>query len=191
MIIEPITPAIGATVRVAAEAVLAEGAAGRLLAALDRYNVLVFPQVHMDDDVFLALTAALGDMHENRVTDDGSAASGKGIFRIALDKDDKTQREFIQGNDYWHMDGMSYTVPVKATLLKCENAPKEGGDTGFASLHAAYAALPVETSRKLAGLTVGHCLSAALRRLYDRPTAEDFARWETSLRPLIQPKDVP
>lgn len=187
MIIKPITAEIGARVEVAPEAVLADGAAQLLLSALEHYNVLVFPQVHMSDDIFLALTATLGEMHENKVTDDGSAASTKGIFRIALDKDDKTQREFILGNDFWHMDGMSYTVPVKATLLKCESAPREGGDTGFANLHAAYAALPVEKKRQLAGLKVGHCLSASLRRLYEQPTAEDFGRWDAIFPRLEHP----
>lgn len=187
MIIEPITAAIGATVQVDPEAVLVTGAAERLLAALDRFNLLVFPQVRMSDEIFLELTAALGEKHENTVTADGSAASDKGIFRIALDKDDKTQREFILGNDYWHMDGMSYIVPVKATLLKCESAPREGGDTGFASLHSAYAALPDETKRRLAGLKVGHCLSASLRRLYEQPTAEDFARWDAIFPRLEHP----
>lgn len=187
MIIKPITPAIGATVEVAPEAVLADEAAQLLLGALNHYNVLVFPEVRMSDDIFLALTAALGEMHENKVTDDGSAASNKGIFRIALDKDDKTQREFILGNDFWHMDGMSYTVPVKATLLKCENAPKEGGDTGFANLHAAYAAMPSEKKRQLDGLKVGHCLAASLRRLYEHPTAEDFARWDAIFPRLEHP----
>ena len=187
MIIKPITSEIGATVEVAPEEVLADGAAQLLLAALDHFNVLVFPQVRMSDDIFLALTAALGEKHENKVTDDGSAASNKGIFRIALDKDDKTQREFILGNDFWHMDGMSYTVPVKATLLKCESAPKEGGDTGFANLHAAYAALPDATKQRLADLTVGHCLSSSLRRLYENPTAEDFARWDAIFPRLEHP----
>ena len=187
MIIKPITSEIGATVEVAPEAVLADGAAELLLSALDHYNVLVFPQVRMSDETFLALTAALGEMHENKVTDDGSAASNKGIFRIALDKDDKTQREFILGNDFWHMDGMSYTVPVKATLLKCESAPKQGGGTGFASLHAAYAALPEETRLRIAGLKVGHCLSASLRRLYENPTPEDFARWDAIFPRLEHP----
>lgn len=187
MIITPITPAIGATVEVEPEAVLAEGAAERLLAALNRFNVLVFPQVRMSDEIFLALTGTLGEKHDNRVTADGSAASDKGIFRIALDKDDRTQREFILGNDFWHMDGMSYTVPVKATLLKCESAPKDGGDTGFANLHAAHAALPEETKARLAGLTVGHCLSASLRRLYECPTPEDFARWDAIFPRLEHP----
>jgi alpha-ketoglutarate-dependent taurine dioxygenase len=184
---EPITPAIGAYVHGAAEDVLRPGAPARILEALDRCNVLVFPQVGMSDEIFLALTAALGEKHDNAVTDDGSAASGKGIFRIALDKDDKTQREFILGNDYWHMDGMSYAVPVKATLLKCESAPKEGGDTGFANLHAAYAALPEETRRRIADLKVGHCLSASLSRLYEHPTEDDFARWDAIFPRLEHP----
>lgn len=185
--IEPITPRIGAYVRANAHDVIADGAPARILDALNRHNVLVFPQIHMSDEIFLELTAAMGDRHDNQVTDDGTDVSRKGIFRIALDKDDKTQREFILGNDFWHMDGMSYTVPVKATLLKCQSAPRAGGDTGFASLYAAYDALPDEKQRKLAALRVGHCLSASLRRLYEHPTQEDFGRWDAIFPRLEHP----
>src|SRR5262245_33620799 len=187
MQIEPITPELGAYVRLSGTNAVSDGVPEEILAALDRHGVLVFPQVHMGDESFLEFTSALGEKHENRVTADGSAASEKGIFRIALDKDDRTQREFILGNDYWHMDGMSYPVPVKATLLKCESAPREGGDTGFANLHAAYAALPLETRERLADLRVGHCLSASLRRLYDQPTQEDFDRWDAIFPRLEHP----
>lgn len=185
--IEPITPALGAFVHIAPEDAIADSVPGKLLDALNRYNVLIFPQVEMSDDIFLQLTAAMGEKHENTVTADGSAASDKGIFRIALDKDDKTQREFILGNDYWHMDGMSYTVPVKATMLKCEHAPSEGGDTGFASLHTAWEALPAGRKKQLEGLRVGHCLSSALSRLHETPTAEDFARWDAIFPRLEHP----
>jgi alpha-ketoglutarate-dependent taurine dioxygenase len=185
--IEPITPTIGAFVRNPADECVAEGMPAAILDALNRFNVLVFPEVDMSDETFLALTAGMGDKHDNTVTDDGSDASKKGIFRIALDKDDKTQREFIRGNDFWHMDGMSYPVPVKATLLKCESAPREGGDTGFANLHAAFAALPPERREILAGHKVGHCLSAALRKLYEHPTSDDFARWDAIFPRLEHP----
>lgn len=185
--IEPISPNLGARVHIAPEDAVKDGVPGELLDALNRYNVLLFPEIHMDDDTFLMLTHAMGEKHELKATDDGSAPSNKGIFRIARDKDDRSQREFILGNDYWHIDGMNYDVPVKATLLKCERAPGEGGDTGFANLHAAWEALPEERKRQIENLRVGHCISASLRRLYDAPTEEDFARWDAIFPRLEHP----
>jgi alpha-ketoglutarate-dependent taurine dioxygenase len=185
--IEPFTAALGAFIHVSAEAAASPAYAGRILDALNRYHVLVFPQVNMSDAQFLELTANLGEQHDNTVTDDGTEVSRKGIFRIALDKNDKTQRDFILGNDHWHMDGMSYTTPVKATLLKCQSAPLEGGDTGFASLHAAYDALSETTRQRLQGLKVGHCMSAVMRKVYDHPAAEDFARWDAIFPRLEHP----
>lgn len=88
--IEPITPKLGAIVRIAAEDTIKEGVPADLLAALERHNVLLFPQIHIDDDTFLKLTYAMGEKHEVTVTDDGSAPSNKGIFRIARDKDDNS-----------------------------------------------------------------------------------------------------
>lgn len=185
--IQPITPTLGAFVRTSPEDAIKDGAPSELLDALNRYDVLVFPQIDMSDEIFLQLTAAMGEKHDNAVTDDGSEASNKGIFRIALDKDDKTQREFILGNDFWHMDGMSYSVPVKATLLKCQHAPHEGGDTGFASLHASWDALPDGRKQQLKPLRVGHRLSASLRRLHVTPTDDDFARWDAIFPRLEHP----
>ena len=176
--LEPIRPALGAIVRIEAADTIRGDVPAQLLQALERYGVLLFPQIGMDDDTFLALTAALGEKHEVKVTDDGTAPSNKGIFRIARDKDDRSQSEFIRANDFWHMDGMNYPVPVKATLLKCEQAPREGGDTGFASLQAAWDALPADRQRALEPLRVGHCLSASLRRLHEAPSEDDFARWD-------------
>ncbi len=70
--IEPITPTIGAYIHIAAEDATKSNAPGEILKALDHYNVLVFPQIHMSDDIFIELTAALGERHDNTVTDDGS-----------------------------------------------------------------------------------------------------------------------
>ena len=154
-----------------------EGIPERILDALDTYNVLVFPQIHLTDDQIVALSGALGEKEEVKATADGSAPSDKGVYRISLDKDDKTQLEYVKGNDFWHMDGTSYRVPGKATLLKCENPPSEGGDTGFANLFAAYEALSPDRRNLLENLRVQHCLAAVGRRLYEQPTEEDYARW--------------
>ncbi len=187
--IEPITPQLGGSVQIRADQVTAAGVPSELLRALDRYHVLVFPEVHMSDEVFLEFTAALGEKHDIGVHRDGSEASNKGVFRVALDKDEKVQRDIIQANDFWHMDGMNYAGPGKATLLKCQSAPSEGGDTGIANLHAAYDALPQAMKTRIAELTVGHSIGAALSRLYDTPSQEDLARWDTIFprmeRPLV------
>lgn len=185
--IEPITPTIGAYLHIAADRVNDPGMADAILDALNRYNVVVFPQIHMSDAQFVELTGALGETHELGVTKDTSAASDMGIYRIALDKDDKTQLDYIRGNDYWHMDGTVYDAPGKATLLKCEGAPSTGGDTDFANLFAAYEALPEERKQALEELRVVHCLRAVGRKIYDEPTPEDFARWDSIFPPREHP----
>ena len=178
LMIRPITAHIGAYIDNRADELLSGDMPEQLLQALDNYNVLVFPRVGLSDEQLVSLSGKMGVMEAAKATHDGSSTSGKGIYRIALDKDDKTQLDYVKGNDYWHMDGMNYSVPGKGTLLKCENPPSKGGETEFANLYAAYAALPEEKKVRLSHLCVEHCLSAVGRKLYAAPTADDFARWD-------------
>jgi alpha-ketoglutarate-dependent taurine dioxygenase len=180
---EPITANLAAHVRVSADRVASDGISARILDALNQYGVLVFPKIFLSDEQLVALTNQLGHMEAARNTVDGSAASNLGIYRVALDKADKTQREYVDGNDFWHMDGTTYTVPGKATLLKCEHPPATGGDTGFANLYAAYDALPGDRQRQLADMRVIHCLESVGRKLYQNPGAEDLQRWNTIFPP--------
>ena len=185
--LEPISANLGARVLVPADDILQPGVPEQVLEALNRYQVLLFPGIFLGDDQFLAFTAALGDMEPATVTADGSAPAGKGIYRIALDKDDKTQREYVVGNNYWHMDGTSYQVPGKGTLLKCESPPASGGETDFANLFAAYEALPQGRKDQLEGLRVIHCLEAVGRKLYPHPTDDDKERWNAVFPPTEHP----
>ena len=187
--IEPITPQIGAYVRVAADDVLKEGMPAKIWDALNQYMVLLFPEVNMTDEQLLGLTAALGDMEPAVNTADGSDQSGKGIYRITLDDvtKSKLQQDYVKGNDFWHMDGTSYNVPGKGTLLMCANPPAEGGDTGFANLYAAYDALPEEKKQQIANLRVVHCMAAVGMKIYDTYTEEDKALWDAGFPPTEQP----
>jgi alpha-ketoglutarate-dependent taurine dioxygenase len=185
---EAITPAIGAYVHIDAEHVLDEGVPEQLLDGLNRYNVLVFSEVHMSDDIYTEMTARMGPMHDLGVTAEKGATETKaGIYRVSLDKDDQNQLDYVRGNDFWHMDGTSYNTPGKATLLKCEVAPSDGGDTGFASLHAAYDALPDARKNELESLRVHHDFRAVGRKLYDAPTDEQIAMWDGIFPPTEHP----
>lgn len=185
--IEPLDANFGARVTTGAGAILDDGVAGALLDALARFGVLVFPRIGISDETLVALSESLGEMEAARVTADGSAPSGRGIYRIALDKSDVSQREYVEGNNFWHMDGTSYRAPGKATLLKCEAPPTSGGETEFANLVAAYRELPEDRQRSLASLRVVHCLEPVGRRLVAEPTAEDLARWHKTFPPTEHP----
>lgn len=186
---DPITPTIGAYVRVSADDVVKDGVPTQLWDALNKYMVLLFPQINMSDEQMLALTAALGDMEPAVNTADGSNQANKGIYRITLDDESKSklQHEYVLGNDFWHMDGTSYKVPGKGTLLMCANPPSEGGDTGFANLFAAYEAMPEAMKQKIANLRVVHCMEAVGMKMYSTYTAEDKARWDAGFPPTEQP----
>ena len=61
-----------------------------------------------------------------------------------------------RGAAHWHTD-LSFT-PVKAsfTMLYSVAAPREGGETRFCNMAAAYEALPKSTRREIEDLTVEH-----------------------------------
>jgi alpha-ketoglutarate-dependent taurine dioxygenase len=185
--IEPITDRIGANVHVAAEDVLKPGIPEKILDALNRYNVLVFPEVHMTDDQFVGLSDHFGEKHALNLTQDGSDTSAKGIYRIEKTDKDKNQLDYIRGNDLWHMDGTVYNVPGKSTMLKCERPASEGGDTEFASLFAAYEALPEARKAQIEKLRVIHCFRPIGLKLYDAPTEDDFRRWDAAFDETEQP----
>ena len=75
--VEPITPSLGAIIRLSAEEAIADGMPAQIAEALDRYNVLLFPQVNMTDEQLTILSRGMGDMYSLAVTGDGSES----IFR--------------------------------------------------------------------------------------------------------------
>ena len=186
--VEPISPEIGARVFVDPDKVLDPGVPQQLLAALEHYSVLVLPENGMSDATFAAMTQAMGPAHDLGVTaESGTQSTAKGLYRVALDKTDQMQLDFVRGNDFWHMDGTIYETPGKATLLKCEVPPASGGDTGFAKLDAAWRALPEARRAELEGLRVRHCYRAVGNRLYEAPTAEQLALWDKVFGPVEHP----
>jgi taurine dioxygenase len=71
------------------------------------------------------------------------------------------QDKFPDGKRYipgegWHTDHSNDAKPPKATVLHAVTLPSSGGDTQFANMAAAYAALPEKTRARVDGLTAIH-----------------------------------
>src|SRR5215472_5217463 len=56
---------------------------------------------------------------------------------------------YRRGAEGWHTDGAYDAVPFKATQLYAVAIPSRGGDTLFASMYAAYDALPADLKSRL------------------------------------------
>jgi alpha-ketoglutarate-dependent taurine dioxygenase len=154
-------------------------------AALDRYGVVVYREVHIDDDDLLAFSRLLGDVVVPRVNEGGSHPE---IARITMDPDESVLANYRQGNFLWHIDGSTDDLPQKGTLLTAIEVDPAGGDTQFASTYAAYEALTDEEKAEIAELSVVHSFAKAQRQAYPDATAEQIAGWErlpARVHPLV------
>jgi len=69
---------------------------------------------------------------------------------------------FADGTRYipgegWHTDHSNDTRPPKATVLHAVRLPDSGGDTQYANMAVAYAALPAAMRERIAGLDLLAC----------------------------------
>ena len=173
----PVNEALGARVEGADPALLATPeVAAEVAAALDRYSVLVFPELFIDDDRLLALGGHLGSVvHPPH----GSIEGYPGIVPISRDPEVYVFAKMASANDYWHADGTSYECPDKATFLAARTAPDVGeGNTEFASAYAAYEALPEEMKARLDGLHVRHTFENAQRHAFPDPSDKQVEMWK-------------
>ena len=97
----------------------------------------------------------------------------------------------IDGGDFWHSDSSHREKPSMATILYSLKNPKQGGDTNFASMYAAYEGLPPEWKRRIAGLKAVHAVSKLKNRRVKvserRPDAKDHYEFQKGIPDQIWP----
>jgi alpha-ketoglutarate-dependent 2,4-dichlorophenoxyacetate dioxygenase len=123
--------------------------------AFETYSVLVFPNQNLDDDAQIAFSRRFGELEKTQ----GHIANNFQVKHVSeitnLDPDGKLMGPddprvlYRLGQRNWHSDSSFKRVPAKASLLHARKLPPDGGDTQFASLRAAYDALPDARKREL------------------------------------------
>ncbi len=71
------------------------------------------------------------------------------------------------GTSIWHTDSSFLAEPPKFTILRAVELPRVGGDTCWASMTAAYDALPEPVKAMLEGLSAVHTIDVPMERLDD------------------------
>lgn len=91
---------------------------------------------------------------------------------------------YKRGSHGWHTDGSYNEYPFKATQLYALAIPSRGGDTMFASMYAAYEALPASLRQRLEGLRGAYVYGG--RRKATQLLAEEDRDWKPVFHPIIR-----
>lgn len=172
------------------------GMVGELVAALDRYAVLIYPGQDITDDQQLAFGRYFGPLESAtfvHLKDRDHARRHQQINYVSnldpegrmLPQDDRV-RMYQLANRLWHTDSSFKKVPGRYSLLYGRVVPPEGGETEFADLRAAYDELPDAMKAKLEGLAAPHSLMHSNRQLgLPDFSLEEQAAMPPALRPLV------
>lgn len=160
--IRKLTPVFGAEISGVDLTRLDDATFARINDAFETYSVLVFPAQNLDDDAQIAFSRRFGDLEKTQ----GHIANNFQVKHVSeisnLDPDgnlmapDDPRVLYRLGQRNWHSDSSFKRVPAKASLLHARKLTPDGGDTQFASLRAAYDALPEARKRELEGKVAIH-----------------------------------
>ena len=137
--------------------------------AFETYSVLVFPKQNLTDESQIAFSSRFGALE----TTQGHIANNFQVKQISeisnldpngnLMKADDPRIVYRLGQRNWHSDSSFKRVPAKASLLHARRLPPIGdnggnecGQTQFASLRAAYDALPEARKREIENMAAIH-----------------------------------
>jgi alpha-ketoglutarate-dependent 2,4-dichlorophenoxyacetate dioxygenase len=139
----------------------------QIVAAADKYAILVFHDQKIDDDQQIAFSRHLGPLETTvrALRKDTQVRLNLHVSDIS-NLDEKNR--ILQGQDrrrmnglanrLWHTDSSFKRVPARYSLLSARVIPPEGGETEFADLRAAYDALPDKMKARIEGLVAEHSI---------------------------------
>ena len=149
--------------------------------------VLVIPQQILEIDDFLRYSRRFGVLqpHPSKSTRHPDYPE---ITVLGVNKFDANGQLnmaiYRRGAEDWHTDGAYDAVPFKATQLYAVAIPSRGGDTLFASMYAAYDALPAELKERLDGRLGAFTYGG--RRKTGALLNEEDRDWKPVFHPIIR-----
>jgi len=124
--------------------------------AFDRHSVLVFrEQQKLDPASHIAFSRRFGTL-EIHVQEKFLLEGHPEILIVSNEFRNGEPIGLVDAGKYWHSDLSYKPEPSMGSLLHSRILPAEGGDTLFATQHAAYDALPSAMQAKLDRLTAEH-----------------------------------
>src|SRR5262245_39566610 len=158
--------------------------------AFHDHAVLVFPGQHLTEDEQVTFANRFGDI-ELLAPDPNLKAvaiSNQKPDGSVLDAEEDRYKS-LRGNEGWHTDSSYMPLAAKASVLSAQAVPSKHGETEWADMRAAYAALDEATRRRIAGLSAHHSLyhsQAKIGHIVETGAGYGFHTKGEPLRPLVK-----
>ena len=153
----------------------------QLRLALCKYGVLVFRDQDITDEQHVRFSEGFGPLEMTMPNDPIGDGGPIGIIsnldangEIIPPEDPRTL--YTVANTLWHSDGSFKRVPLRGSLLYAKVVPPEGGETEFASLTAAYTALPEQKKVKIDDLIAEHSIAHSRAQIAPNLMSNAFRR---------------
>lgn len=148
--IDPVTPAIGAEITgIDLGDPLDDETRDLIYQALVDHLVLLFPDQDLSPETHLDFAKSFGEIDRPHPI----YPSVDGFPNIVMLENDAERQP---DTNAWHTDLTFYPEPPFASILWARDVPISGGDTLWASMYAAYDALPEEIKAHIAPLSTVH-----------------------------------
>lgn len=151
--------------------------------AFVRYHVLCFRDQALSQDEQIAFTEQFGTLERHIAR---NRSSGNPLVHIVSNLGPDGKPSGKVGSQTWHSDKSFRPEPSLATILHAVTMPPEGGDTCFADMEAAFAALPDARKAALDGLRVIHSWELSREKQGLKATPEEIADAPPMAHPLVR-----
>lgn len=118
------------------------------------YQVLAFRDQRLTKDQQVAFTEQFGTLERHAIRNRGVGAHP--LVHMVTNLDAEGKPSGTVKSTQWHSDKSFRPAPSMATILHAVTLPPDGGDTCFANMYAAYAALPDAEKAELDDVQVVH-----------------------------------
>ncbi len=95
-----------------------DGLPAACMDALAESGVLVFRELHIDDETQIAFSQKLDDVGKDE------PAEPPRIYKVTLDPTKTATAELLLGTFHWHIDGAQDEVPTKASMLRARTSSR-------------------------------------------------------------------
>ena len=148
LIIEPLTPFIGAEITGVDLREVTQEQVTRIRAALLKHQVVFFRDQTLNQEEHIRFARQFGELEIHPATPKGQ--NNPEVLHIAHGPESKGRENM------WHSDVTWREKPSLGSILKAVEVPAVGGDTLFANMVEAYERLPGDIKDKIAGKIAVH-----------------------------------